>query len=97
MNKRQLVKLAVEGCKVPYVPWHCNFTVEAAQTLRTHFGRDDLDRVLDNHFVKLGQDTGFFEDLGNNRFRDMFGVVWDRSVDKDIGVVEGCLLPFQFL
>jgi len=93
MNKRQLVKLAVEGRKVPYVPWHCNFTVEATQTLREHFERDDLDQVLDNHFVKLGQDTGFFEDLGNNRFRDMFGVVWDRSVDKDIGVVKGCLLP----
>lgn len=93
MNKRQLVKLAVEGHKVPYVPWHCNFTIEAAQKLRTHFGRDDLDAVLDNHFVKLGQDTGFFEDLGNDRFRDVFGVVWDRSVDKDIGVVEGCLLP----
>ena len=92
MNKRQLVKLAVEGRKVPYVPWHCDFTVEAAEMLRTHFGRDDLDRVLENHLVKLGLNTGFFEDLGNDRFRDMFGVVWDRSVDKDIGVVEGCLL-----
>ena len=25
--------------------------------------------------------------------RDAFGVVWDRSVDKDIGVVEGCVVP----
>jgi len=54
MNKRQLVKLAVEGRKVPYVPWHCNFTLEAAEKLRKHFGRDDLDEILDNHFVKLG-------------------------------------------
>ena len=30
---------------------------------------------------------GFFEDLGNDHLRDFFGVVWDRSVDKDIGVV----------
>jgi len=93
MNKRQIVKLAVEGHKVPYVPWHCNFTVEAADTLREHFGRDDLEEVLDNHFVKLGHDIGFFEGLGNDRFRDMFGVVWDRSIDKDIGNVENCLLP----
>ena len=93
MNKRQIVKLAVEGRKVPYVPWHCNFTVEAADTLRKHFGRDDLEEVLDNHFVKLGHDIGFFEDLGNDRFRDMFGVVWDRSIDKDIGNVSNCLLP----
>ena len=93
MNKRDVVKLAVEGRKVPYVPWHCNFTVEAADKLREHFGRDDLEEVLDNHFVKLGHDIGFFEDLGNDRFQDMFGVVWDRSIDKDIGNVSNCLLP----
>ena len=93
MNKRQVVRLAVEGRKVPYVPWHCTFTVEAAEKLQKHFSNDDLEHVLDNHFVKLGRDIGFFTDLGNDRFRDVFGVVWDRSVDKDIGVVEGCVLP----
>ena len=92
LSKRQLVKLAAEGRKVPWVPWHCNFTLEAAQKLREHFGRDDLDVVLDNHFLKLGQDIGFFEELGNDRFRDGFGVVWNRSIDKDIGVVEKYLL-----
>ena len=93
MNKRQVVRLAIEGREVPYVPWHCGFTLEAADKLRKHFGRDDLEQVLDNHFVKLGRDIGFFTDLGNDRFRDIFGVVWDRSVDKDIGVVEGRILP----
>ncbi|HUS73412.1 MAG TPA: uroporphyrinogen decarboxylase family protein [Sedimentisphaerales bacterium] len=93
MDKREVVKLAIEGQKVPYVPWHCGFTVEAAEKLQKHFGQDDLDRVLDNHFVKLGSDIGFFTALGNDRFRDVFGVVWDRSVDKDIGIVEECLLP----
>ena len=24
--------------------------------------------------------------------RDIFGVIWDRSIDKDIGNVEGCVL-----
>ena len=93
MEKRQVVKLAIEGQKVPYVPWHCGFTVEAAEKLQKHFGRDDLDRVVDNHFLKLGSDIGFFSDLGNNRFRDVFGVVWNRTVDKDIGIVEEYLLP----
>ena len=93
MNKRQIVKLVTEGRAAPYVPWHCGFTVEAAAKLREHFDRDDLEQALDNHFVKLGSDIGFFTDLGNDRFRDVFGVVWDRSVDKDIGIVEGLLLP----
>jgi uroporphyrinogen decarboxylase len=36
----------------------------------------------------LGSSIGFFENLGNDRVRDIFGVIWDRSVDKDIGIVE---------
>jgi uroporphyrinogen decarboxylase len=30
---------------------------------------------------------------GENRFQDVFGVIWDRSIDRDIGNVEGCVLP----
>jgi uroporphyrinogen decarboxylase len=92
MDKRDVVKLAIEGRRVPYVSWQCNFTFEAAEKLRNHFGRDDLDRVLDNHFVKLGMNMGIFTALGNDRFRDFFGAVWDRSVDKDIGIVEKYVL-----
>ncbi len=58
-----------------------------------HFGTDDLDVALGNHFLELGSGIGFFEELENDRYRDVFGVIWDRSVDKDIGVVENCLLP----
>jgi len=92
MIKRQVVKLAIEGKPVPYVPWHCTFTVPAAEKLRRHFGTADIDTAIDNHFVKLGSDIGFFTELGNDRFRDRFGVIWDRTVDKDIGIVEGCIL-----
>lgn len=92
MIKRDVVKFAIEGEPCPYVPWHCTFTLPAAEKLRRHFGRADIDAAIDNHFVKLGSDIGFFSDLGNDRFCDYFGVVWDRTVDKDIGIVEGCVL-----
>jgi uroporphyrinogen decarboxylase len=49
--------------------------------------------AVDNHILELGSAIGFFDDIGNNRVRDVFGVVWDRSVDKDIGNVEGYVLP----
>ena len=42
--------------------------------------------------LKLGSDIGFFEIIGPDLVRDVFGVVWDRSIDKDIGNVRGCLL-----
>jgi uroporphyrinogen decarboxylase len=93
MTPRDVVRLVLEGKRPPYVPWQIGLTHEAAEKLQAHYATDDLDLPLGNHFVRLGNDFGFFEDLGNDRFRDHFGVVWNRSVDKDIGVVEGAVIP----
>jgi uroporphyrinogen decarboxylase len=93
MNKRDVVRMALEGRRPPYVPWACWFTKEAHDKLAGHFGTEDLEGVLQNHLLGLGNATGFFEDLGNDCVRDIFGVVWDRSVDKDICQIKGLVLP----
>ena len=93
MTKREVVRTVLEGGRPPYVPWSMGFTKEAREKLQEHFHCTDLEYPLDNHFVRLGSDLGFFADLGNDRVQDVFGVTWDRSIDKDIGNVEGCLLP----
>ena len=92
MIKRDVVKQTLRGETPSYVPWSIGLTFEAKEKLYKHYGRVDLEDVLENHFVRLGSDIGFFDDIGNNRFRDVFGVVWDRTVDKDIGNVEGQVL-----
>lgn len=88
MTKREVVRLVLEGRRPPYVPWSMGFTKEAREKLQSHYRCDDIDTAIDNHILKLGSDIGFFDDLGKDRFRDVFGVVWDRTVDKDIGNVE---------
>jgi uroporphyrinogen decarboxylase len=93
MTQREVIRLVLEGKEPPYVPWSMGFTKEARQKLQQHFACDDIELPLDNHFLRLGSDMGFFDELGNDRVRDVFGVVWDRSVDKDIGNVEGHVLP----
>ena len=85
MEKRDVIRMVLEGEKPPYVPWSFKFTQEPKAMLKEHYGVDDLDGVLQNHILLLGSDIGFFEDLGGDQFRDVFGVVWDRSIDKDIG------------
>jgi len=92
MQKRDVVRMALEGKAPPYVPWSMGFTYEAAEKLHAYYGTRDLESVLDNHLVGFGNGIGFFADLGDDRFQDVFGVVWDRSVDKDIGIVEGRVL-----
>ena len=92
MTKREVVKLVLDGKKPPYVPWSFKFTQEPKEQLQQYYGVEDLDIPLGNHFLNLGNDYGFFDDLGNDLFRDVFQVVWDRSIDKDIGNVKGCIL-----
>jgi len=87
------MRMVFEGRRPPYVPWAYGFTHEALVKLKAHFNQPDLDEYFHSHILGLGNSIGFFDDIGENRVRDVFGVTWDRSVDKDIGVVEGCVLP----
>jgi len=93
MTKREVVKLALDGRRPPYVPWSFGFTKEAYEKLAEHFGGEALDDVFQDHFVTLGEPVGFTTDIGDGCVQDVFGVVWDRNVDKDIGNVKGCVLP----
>jgi len=92
MTKREVVRRALLHERPPYVPWSFGFTVEARQKLIEHFGEEDLEDALQNHILILGSEIGFFEDVEPNLVQDVFGVVWDRSIDRDIGNVRGCVL-----
>ncbi|MFR9611586.1 MAG: uroporphyrinogen decarboxylase family protein [Rikenellaceae bacterium] len=92
MTKREVVKLVLDGGKPPYVPWSFKFTKEPKEMLEEHYGVTDLDPVLGNHVLQLGSDIGFFEHVGGDNYRDVFKVVWDRSIDKDIGDVRDVIL-----
>jgi uroporphyrinogen decarboxylase len=92
MDKREVVKKTLAFKEVPYVPWHFKFTVEAREKLLDYLKNEELEAFLQNHIVELGNDIGFFDNIGKNLYRDVFGVVWDRSIDKDIGNVKGTVL-----
>jgi uroporphyrinogen decarboxylase len=92
MTKREIIHAVLAGQVPPYVPWSCGFTKEARAKLQPHFAPVELEVALQNHILKLGSDIGFFSNLGNDRLQDVFGVIWDRSIDKDIGNVESYML-----
>jgi len=93
VTRRDIVKTALEGKRPPYVPWSFRFTKEAREALGNHYAAEDMEAAVGNHILELGSDIGFFEDLGDNLYRDVFGAVWDRSIDKDIGNIRGLVLP----
>ncbi len=89
MTKREIIRIVLEGKQPPYVPWSMGFTLEAKARLLEHYRCGDIETPLDNHLLKLRQDIGFCDPLDDDRYRDVFGVTWDRTIDKDIGNVEG--------
>jgi len=93
MTRREIIKDVLSGRKPPYVPWSFKFTKESHDLLCNHFSMDDLDIPLQNHILNLGNDIGIFVDVKGDLHKDIFGVVWDRTIDKDIGVPFEVLLP----
>ncbi len=93
MNRRDTVRTVLDGKKPAYVPWSFAFTADAADKLKRHYGTDDLAPILGNHLLGVANPAAIYEDIGNGYVRDIFGVEWDQSVDKDIGVVANRLLP----
>ena len=92
MTRREVIKTVLSGGKPSYTPWSFKYTAEASKMLEIHYHTSNLDEALYNHILMLGSDIGFFDDLGNNLYRDVFGAVWDRTIDKDIGNINGNLL-----
>lgn len=85
LTKREVIKMVLDGKKPPYVPWSFKYTEEPKKMLQEYYGAEDLDVPLGNHILNLGSDIGFFKEVGKDLHQDVFGVVWDRSIDKDIG------------
>ncbi|MBI5395534.1 MAG: hypothetical protein HZA91_09590 [Verrucomicrobia bacterium] len=86
---RDRVWQAIRHVQPDRVPYHFTFTVPARQKIEAHFGTTDLDRALGNHAVKYRSRGPYsFEEVRPGYLRDEFGVVWNRTVDKDIGVVD---------
>ncbi|HBB93198.1 MAG: uroporphyrinogen-III decarboxylase-like protein [Bacteroidetes bacterium GWF2_49_14] len=85
MTHRSIITQVLRGDPPPYTPWSFKFTKEPLEMLKVHFGTDDIDAAVDNHILNLGSDIGFFEEVQPDHFQDVFGVVWDRTIDKDIG------------
>jgi len=95
---RQRVWQAIRHEQPDHVPWYVAGTIPARQKLEAHFGPVDLDTALGNHLVRYKpRAPDAFQEIRPGVFRDEFGVVWNRTVDRDIGVVEECPLTGRTL
>jgi len=90
---RQRVVTALSHRSPDVTPWQIDLTADARAKTARILGIPELevDVHLGNHLA-ICEDGGFVE-VGPGFWRDQFGVVWNRTIDRDIGNVEAYLLP----
>ena len=95
MTPRERVVAAVRHQETDMVPYQVDFTREAHRKAAAYYRDERIERHIGNHLSNAMYDIyeATHRAIGADRFQDHFGVVWNRSVDKDIGNVEGLCLP----
>ncbi len=66
-------------------PWQIDLTLDAHAATAAYLGDTDFERKIGNHLAL--HEVGYFVEVRPEYYRDPFGIVWNRSIDKDIGNV----------
>ena len=94
MTRRERVMMALDHKQPDRVPYHITFTIPVLEQVRDHFGTHDVDELIGNHLAIVEPLTpDAWVEVEPDLWRDQFGVLWDRTIDKDIGTPANCCLP----
>ncbi len=93
MNKKDSVIAAICHHETGFVPYTIELVSELQVSVEERLGiaRGGFSAWVGNCVLKAGTDTG--ETIAPGYYRDEYGVVWNRTVDKDIGNIENILIP----
>ncbi len=90
LTPRQRVLDAIAHRQTDFVPYHVEYTPGAKAAMSKALGTDDLALAIGDHVSRYSL-RGKWEQVRPGFVRDDFGVVWNRTVDLDIGVPEPIL------
>jgi uroporphyrinogen decarboxylase len=104
ITPRERVWQAIRHQQPDRVPYHFGYTAPARRKAEAHYGTTDLDHLLGDHLMIYStRRHAPWKELRPGYWRDEFGVVWNRTIDVDIGVVDdyplkgrslqGCSIP----
>ncbi len=90
-TRRERVLCALHHQQPDVCPWQINPTVDAYARVAEYLGDEDWIEGVGNHLVSY--EDGCFIEERTGFWRDQFGILWNRTIDKDIGNVDQLLLP----
>jgi len=74
------------------VPFSVKFTVEALERYKEYLGKP-FDPVMDTgSYVVASHSNNGWKEVKPGHFQDYFGVIWNKTVDKTLGVVDDPIL-----
>lgn len=93
MTNRERVLASLRHKQPDKVPYCIGFTHKAHEAMAEYYGAPAFAEALGNCFTYFSTaPADAWQKVAPDLWRDQFGVQWDRSVDKDIGVVRDILV-----
>jgi len=88
MTIRERVLASLQHRQPDKIPYHVGFTYHAYRKMAEYCGDSDFLSKIGNCFWVVDcHQRNAWREVSPGHMQDHFGVVWDRTVDKDIGVV----------
>lgn len=86
MTRRELVLEALSHRAPQRLPYSLDLSDEVRARMRVYTGDEQFEQHAGSYLAQERNES--FVDLGGGKFRDMFGVVWDKGVQEgDFGIV----------
>jgi len=86
VNHKERVRTALLHREPDVCPYHIGFTMPAAEKLVRHYGDRDFRSRIGNHLAMIDDSPPeSWSEVKPSYWRDGFGVVWNRTIDQDIG------------
>ena len=93
MTPRERVLQAIQFHDTDIVPYQVNLTSGARQNLIGYTGDPSIESKIGNHIATIShRKLAPWDEIRPGIHRDEWGVIWNRTQDKDIGVVENQVL-----
>lgn len=90
MTPRERVIKTLQHQNTDAVPYQLDLTDEVYERMQSYYGDDAFFEKTGSHLAQERNES--FTILSKTRFRDMFGVIWNREQEGDFGIVDQTIL-----
>lgn len=87
MKLRERVIKSLQFEETDIVPYNIKFTIPAYEKMVEYYGDENFSSKIGDHLA-VTKHLQPMEEIGEGMWKDEFGAIWDKTIDKDIGTVD---------